>query len=82
MPENPGTDMVKLQKECETQITQFEGKIESATIEPVAFGLKAVNITFRMDENKGSPDPLEDLIMKNVKGVNSAKVTEVRRAIG
>lgn len=82
MPEDPSIDLVKLQKDCEKEITDFEGKIEMTNIEPIAFGLNAINIIFRMDENKGSPDPLEDTIMKNVKGVNSAKVTEVRRALG
>ena len=82
MPEDPSIDLIKLQSDCEKEIINFEGKIEKTNVEPIAFGLKAINIIFRMDENKGSPDPLEELIVKNVKGVNSAKVTEVRRALG
>ena len=48
---------------------------------PVAFGLKALNVTFVMDEKKGSTDALEaDLGV--IEGVESVEVTDVRRTIG
>jgi len=40
-----------------------------------------LNITFVMDEKKGSTDALEDQL-RNIDGVNSAEVTDVRRSIG
>ena len=49
--------------------------------EPIAFGLKALKITFAMDENKGSTDTLEEDI-NGIEGVNSVEVVDVRRAIG
>ena len=49
--------------------------------EPIAFGLKALKITFVMDEDKGSTDPLEETL-KNLDGVNSVETIDVRRAVG
>ncbi|MFC1686899.1 elongation factor 1-beta family protein [Nanoarchaeota archaeon] len=48
---------------------------------PIAFGLKAINIIFAMDEAKGSPDVLEEKITA-IDGVQSFEVIDVRRAIG
>lgn len=82
MPDDPSVDLVQLQKDCEKEIVKFEGKIEKVDVEPVAFGLKVIKIIFRVDESKGSPDPLAESIAQNVKHVNSANITEVRRALG
>ena len=82
MPKSPTIDLDKLALEAEKKITVFAGAGErKQEIEPVAFGLKALKITFVMDEAKGSTEPLEKEIIK-VKGVNSVEVTDVRRAIG
>ena len=50
-------------------------------IEPIAFGLKALNIIFVMDEGKGSTEKLEKKISQ-LDDVESVEVTDVRRAIG
>jgi translation elongation factor aEF-1 beta len=50
-------------------------------VQPVAFGLKSVNITFLMDEKKGGTDDLEAQIT-SVEGVNSVECTDVRRIVG
>lgn len=82
MPESPATDLAKLEKEAKKVITDFAGKGETKSEqEPVAFGLKALKIMFIMDESKGSPDPVAEKIT-NIKGVNSAEIVDVRRAIG
>ena len=49
--------------------------------EPVAFGLVALSIIFVMDESKGSPDALEEQLA-TIEGVQGAKVTDARRALG
>ena len=49
--------------------------------ESIGFGLKALKIIFVMDENKGSPDPVAEKISE-MEGVNSAEITDVRRALG
>jgi translation elongation factor aEF-1 beta len=56
-----------------------EGEMKTETI-PVAFGLNSLNIIFVMNEND-KLDPIEDLI-KEVNGVNSVEVIDIRRAIG
>ena len=64
------------------KIAAFAGQGETKTeIEPIAFGLKALKIIFVMDEAKGSPDPVAEEIVQ-IKGVNSAEISDVRRAIG
>ncbi len=83
MPESPEVDLTTIEEEAKKQITDFtkdEGEMRFA-VEPVAFGLKALNITFVMDEASGSPDDLE-ISLAEVEGVQSAQVTDVRRALG
>ena len=82
MPESPEVDLAKLQEEIQKHILEFAGEGEiKFSEEPVAFGLKSVNIIFIMDESLGSPDALEETI-KGLEGVQSVEVTDVRRAIG
>lgn len=82
MPESPELDLTKLEKEAIKKINNFAGKTEiKKEIEPVAFGLKAIKLTFVMDESKGSTESLENNI-RNIKGVSSAEIVDVRRAVG
>ena len=82
MPESPETDLSGIEKQAKAKIADFsqnnETKIEQ---EPIAFGLKALKITFVMDESKGSTDALEENI-KRIEGVNSVEAIDVRRAVG
>ena len=82
MPESPEVDLKKISEEAKSKINDFAGagdmKIEE---QPVAFGLKSLNIIFVMDESKGSTEPLEETISE-IKGVQSVETTDVRRAIG
>lgn len=83
MPESPEIDLTTLQEKAKSAISDFtkdEGEMRFA-VEPVAFGLKALNITFVMDEASGSPDDLE-VTLSGMEGVQSAQVTDVRRALG
>ena len=82
MPESPEVNLEKLSEEVKKKIADFAGEGETRQeIEPVAFGLKALKITFVMDEAQGSPEPLEKEV-DGLEGVNSVEVTDVRRAIG
>lgn len=82
MPESPDSDLAKIEEEALRQIKDFAGDTDiKKEVEPVAFGLNAVKITFVMDESKGSTEALETNI-KNINGVSSAEVIDVRRAIG
>ena len=82
MPESPEVDLAKVEEESKKLITEFAGEGETKTeITPVAFGLKSLSILFVMDESKGSADPVAEKIT-TLEGVNSAEISDVRRAIG
>jgi len=82
MPEDVEVDLKSVEKEAEKAIHKYVGKGEIRnSLEPVAFGLNALKMIFVMDEGKGNLDPLED-ILRNLDGVQSVEVVDVRRAIG
>ena len=82
MPQEPGIDLSKIEVKAKKKIVEFCNSKEFKTqIEPVAFGLKALNIFFVMDEAKGSTEELENKIAQ-IDGVESVEVTDVRRAVG
>ena len=82
MPTSPEIDLDAMEVKVKEEIKSFAGdrKMESK-IEPVAFGLNSLNVTFLMDESQGSPDPLAEKVGK-FEGVNSAEITDVSRALG
>ena len=82
MPQNPDIDLSKIEAEAKNEIILFCNSKEFKTqIEPIAFGLKALDILFVMDEGKGGTEELENKIIQ-IDGVESVEVTDVRRAIG
>ena len=82
MPNDTSIDLHNLESRAKKEIIHFCNSKEFKTsIEPIAFGLKSLNIIFVMDESKGSTEKLEEKI-KLIDGVESVEVTDVRRAIG
>ncbi|MBW2992220.1 elongation factor 1-beta [Candidatus Woesearchaeota archaeon] len=82
MPESPEVNLDELESKVKEKIVEFAGEGDmKVTVEPVAFGLKAINIIFVMDEAKGSTEPLEKAVAE-IEGVSSMEVTDVRRAVG
>ncbi len=82
MPNDPGIDLSAIEGEAKKKIIDFCDSKEFRTqMEPIAFGLRALNIIFVMDESKGSTEELEKKISE-IKGVESVEVTDVRRAVG
>jgi elongation factor 1-beta len=83
MPESPDVDMKALEETVVEKIDAFTGEAGEKRVElqPIAFGLKALQIMFVMDEKQGTTDPLEQEIA-SIEGVNSVDVVDVRRAIG
>jgi len=82
MPESPESPLHDIETQAMALIKDFAGDVETKTeITPVAFGLKAVDIKFVLDESKGGTDKLEEKISE-ISGVNSAEVTDVRRIVG
>jgi elongation factor 1-beta len=81
MPENPEVDLEAIKTGAKQLISEFGGEVGKENIEPVAFGLNAVILTYVADEKLGGTDELEEKI-GNVAGVAGVEVTDVRRAIG
>lgn len=82
MPSDTSIDLSKTESEVKREIVKFCNSKEFKTeIQPIAFGLKALNIIFVMDESKGSTEALEQRISQ-IEGIESVEVTDVRRAIG
>lgn len=82
MPVSPEISLSKIEADAKKRIVDFAGegdvKVEE---EPIAFGLKALNIMFVMDEATGSTEKLEDSVSE-IEGVQSVEITDVRRAVG
>ena len=81
MPESPGSDLDSIKMKAKAIIAKHGGEVGKEEIEPVAFGLKAVKLTFVRDEKLGGTDAIEEEVSV-VEGVNSAEVVDVRRALG
>lgn len=82
MPESPDINLEELETKAKHEIVQFAGEGDMKTEQqPIAFGLKALQIIFVMDESQGSTEELEKSV-ENIDGVNSVEITDVRRAIG
>jgi elongation factor 1-beta len=82
MPESPEVDLRELTEKIEHNMKHHgvHGEIKNS-IEPIAFGLKAVVFMFVLDEKLGGTDKLEESI-STIHGVESVQITDVRRAIG
>ncbi len=81
MQDSPDIDLKQIETKAAEAIKHFGGEIGKVDIQPVAFGLNALDIFFVMDEAKGSTEVLENEIA-NYEGVASVEITDVRRAIG
>jgi len=80
MPKGLKINLVSLQEILENKIKEFGGNVGKVETEPIAFGLNAIKLFVILDESKGT-DELEKELAK-VKGVQSANVIDVRRAVG
>jgi elongation factor 1-beta len=82
MPKSPEIDLEQIKDRSLEKIISFAGETETKiSIEPIAFGLKALKIIFVMREEQGSTEQLETDI-STIEGVQSVEVTDVRRAMG
>ncbi len=81
MPDSPEQDLEQLTSATKPLIEGFGAKVEGVEEEPVAFGLKALNIRISVDESKGDLEPLEQKL-SDIAGVQSVRVTAVSRTMG
>ncbi|MBI2102029.1 elongation factor 1-beta [Candidatus Woesearchaeota archaeon] len=82
MPQDTSANLSEIEAKAKKEIVDFcDSREFRVRVEPIAFGLKALDIFFVMDEGKGSTEALEKRISQ-IDGVESVEVTDVRRAIG
>jgi elongation factor 1-beta len=80
MPISPETDLEEIKKRAEELIGEGNGENCNFEEEPIAFGLKAIIVSFEIDES--SPlEPIEESLRK-IENVNSAEIIDMRRAFG
>lgn len=80
MPESPEVDLNKIENIAREIITKEKGSNIRVEKEPIAFGLVALNFLFTREETLDSDDLVD--LLKNIKSVNSAEITDFRRAVG
>ncbi len=82
MPGSLDVSLEKIKKKLEKAIENFGGRINGEmTEEPIAFGLKAVKVSFAYDEKKGTTDDLEEELTREDE-IQSVEVVSVGRAMG
>ena len=70
----------KIEGKVKETIKGFNGVVGNIEKEPIAFGLVALMVSCSLDEKNSNLDPLEDQL-RNLDGVISVEVVDVRRAI-
>jgi len=81
MPEGIEVNLNELSEKIEESIASFEsGVFNESKEEPIAFGLKALIITFALSEDE-EVDAVEKKI-EEIEGVSSVELIDYRRAVG
>ena len=80
MPDSIEVDLESLKQKVKEIISAEGGEVGKESLEPVAFGLKALILVFVINEDKGT-DPIENKISE-LEEVSSAQVIDMRRAMG
>jgi len=80
LPETADIDLKKIELEAKRIIEEKGGEVGRVNEVPIAFGLRALEIIFIIDESLGSD--VFETALKEMEGVSSATVTDFRRALG
>ena len=80
MPESLEVDLEDLKTKAKNVIKNFGGDVGKEEFEPVAFGLKAVKLTYIIDESKGIDEVCDSV--SSIEGVSSTEAVDMRRTLG
>lgn len=80
MPKSPETNLDDLEKSAKEIVESDHGSNTRFKRVPIAFGLIALEMLFTRDETLDSDDLVKKL--NDLKNVNSAEITDFRRAFG
>ncbi len=81
MPESPEVNWDFVYEKVNEVVKKHGGEIGKKEEKPVAFGLKALEVIFVVDESSGSTEALEQEVSE-IQGIESVEITDVRRALG
>ncbi|MGZ4907728.1 MAG: elongation factor 1-beta [Halobacteriota archaeon] len=79
MPGTPEVDLKKLSGRIESAVSS-DGRIYACEVQPIAFGLKALLITFIVEDKEGGSEALEKAI-SSLDDVESIQVVAVSRML-
>jgi len=79
MPASQETNLGEVQEKAKSILEENNAKNTKFEQEPVAFGLKALMISFGVDESQ-ELEPIESAL-KGIEGVGSSEVVDMRRKI-
>ncbi len=77
MPTSPEVNLDTIQETAKKIVTEFGGTNKEYTIEPVAFGLKAVIVFFFYPDNKNAEEVEKKLA--EIENVASVKLIDMRK---
>ena len=77
LPDSPDKNLDEIRTAAEEKIKAEGGSIYKEAIEPIAFGISAVVVTFFLDEDKGSEGILESI--KSIEGTGDVQITDMTR---
>jgi elongation factor 1-beta len=80
MPEGVDIDLKEIAKNAEIKIKSLGGIFSGSEEQPIAFGLKALIVSFAFPESK-EVDEVGNTLEK-ISGVSSVEMIDYRRAIG
>ena len=80
LPESLEVDLDELKEKCKSVISENNGNVSDIEEDPIAFGLKALIISFAFPEEREIDEIGNKL--SEVEGVSSVEMIDYRRAVG
>lgn len=80
MPESPDSNLNSIKEKIKQVLERRGATGIHSSEEPIAFGLKALIVVFQWDEEKELEET--ENLLKEINGVGSEEVVDMRRAIG
>ncbi len=80
MPVSLEVNLEEIKEKAKTVVENGKGRNCTFEEEPIAFGLKALIMSFDIDEEQ-ELEPIEEAL-RNLENINSAQVIDMRRAFG
>ncbi|MBU2612629.1 MAG: elongation factor 1-beta [Nanoarchaeota archaeon] len=77
MPDSPDTDLNRIEEEARKIVQNFGGTNKEYSIEPIAFGLKALIVFFFYPDDKNTEILTEEF--EKIENVASAQLIDMRK---